>query len=306
MLHSALQEALASSTLHPDLLKVMDYAVFPPGKMFRPRLVEAIAKDLGEVTQDHLHLACAIELHHAYSLVHDDLPAMDNDSMRRGKPSTHMAHGEWKAILAGDGLLIASFNELIKVKSVAQRDILTLFAWATGPKGLILGQFLDLSAGGKAGLQDVIRIHELKTGRLIQVATLGSYLLSNQKPQLKSRIDFLRLGREIGVSFQLLDDLSELTEEVSAHEREINPFLTSPAPAIAELELSIRRLHGTIKKKDLQNLERMLDDYFKKTRENLLKGLSQLEANMKSGSPVASELNVLDKIKGLVNSLTNF
>lgn len=283
----------------------MDYAVFPPGKMFRPRLVEAIARDLGEMGPNQLHLGSAIELHHAYSLVHDDLPAMDNDAIRRGKPSTHVTFGEWKAILAGDGLLIASFNELNKIKSPTHRDLLTLFAWATGPKGLILGQFLDLSAAGKANLREVVRIHELKTGRLIQVATLGSYLLSTPRPKLKSKIEFLRLGREIGVSFQLLDDLSELTGEVTAHEKEINPFLTCPHSAIRELELSVTRLRTIIEHKCLLNLQEMLDDYFKKGQDNLLKGISRLESNIKDHSPVAAEFNVLDKIKGLVNCLSN-
>lgn len=281
MLHPALAKALAGSVLHADLHKVMDYAVFPPGKMFRPRLVEALALDLGGMTPDHYHLASAIELHHAYTLVHDDLPAMDNDLMRRGKPSTHAAFGEWKAVLAGDALLIASFRELQLITHGHASALGRLFSWATGAKGLILGQYLDLANQGKGSLADIVRIHELKTARLIQVATLGAYYLKAPRLQLRSCIDFLRLGREIGVSFQLLDDLSELTEkEVTAHEREINPFLATPDAALAALSSSIHRLNGLVKKHRLTHLEAMLSDYFKKSQDVLVKNQKVLEQNV--------------------------
>lgn len=304
MLLSSLQKALATSTAYPELLEVMDYAVFPPGKMFRPKLVQALSLDLGTNTQDHLHLGSAIELHHAYTLVHDDLPAMDDDAVRRGKPSTHVAYGEWRAILAGDGLLIASFNELSKVQSTHLKELLTLFAWATGPKGLIKGQYLDLSAEGKANFEETVRIHELKTGRLIQVATLGSYLLSTQKPTLNSKIEFMRIGREIGVSFQLLDDLSELTESVSAHEKEINPFLASPAEALRELENSLDRLHAIITKRKLAHLEKMLDDYFHLSQKYLILGLDNVKKNLEE-SPAALNLNGFNHLKRLIDRLSN-
>lgn len=281
MLPEAVREALENSTHHPELLKVMEYAVFPAGKLFRPRLVEAIALDLSKsLSRDHLHLASAIELHHAYTLVHDDLPAMDNDLVRRGKPSTHAQFGEWKAILAGDGLLIASFNELSKISHPSYRELMKLMSWTTGPKGLIEGQFRDLLADGKASIAEVIRIHELKTGRLIQLAALGTYLLT-ESPNLRGRIEFFRLGREIGVSFQLLDDLSELTEaEVSDHEKSINPFFNSTKEALKELKLSHLRLSKITKKHNLTHLEKMLLDYFQANQQNLLKNFSVLQKNI--------------------------
>jgi geranylgeranyl pyrophosphate synthase len=289
MLTSSLRHALSRQTHYKDLLEVMDYAVFPAGKMFRPRLVEALAQDLGELTQDHLHLASALEIHHAYTLVHDDLPAMDNDAMRRGKPSTHMAFGEWRAILAGDALLIASFNELMKVEGKSHRELHRLFAWATGAKGLIYGQFLDLNAKGQANLKQVIRIHELKTARLIQVATLGTHLISFPHARLKEKVEFLRLGREIGVSFQLLDDLSELGESsVSPHEQEINPFLTSPIEALRELKLSHTRLQKIIQNNKLIALKKMLDDYFEKGQKGLKEGLPLLRINLKNDSALCA------------------
>jgi geranylgeranyl diphosphate synthase, type II len=277
MLTKAIEKALKKSCHHPELLSVMDYAVFPAGKLFRPKLVEALALDLSHiVSEDHLHLASAIELHHAYTLVHDDLPAMDNDLMRRGRPSTHAHHGEWKAILAGDALLIASFNELSNIKHPNFRQINKLMTWTTGAKGLIEGQYRDLAADS-----NIIRIHELKTGRLIQLATLGAYLLTDNQT-LKGKVEFLRLGREIGVSFQLLDDLTELSvPEVSTHELEINPFINQAEKALNELRVSHLRLTAITFGHRLIHVEKMLQDYFKVNQENLLTNFSVIEKNIK-------------------------
>lgn len=278
MFTQAIQNALASATRYSDLLSIMEYAVLPAGKLFRPRLVEALALDLNQaITEDHKHLAVAIELHHAYTLVHDDLPAMDNDLIRRGKPSTHAQFGEWKAILAGDALLISSFQILMNIKNIHLRELHQLMTWATGAKGLIEGQFRDLAANGKLTTEDVIRIHELKTARLIQLATLGSYYLS-EKINLKGKIEFLRLGREIGVSFQLLDDLSDLTDvTISDHEKMINPFIQNTNQALRELRNSHRRLTKIVFNHKLKHLEKMLDNYFKTSQAQLLENFSLIE-----------------------------
>ena len=281
MLIEALKLALQKSVLNPDLFEVMDYAVLPAGKLFRPRLVEALALDLnGGLSQDHLHLAAAIELHHAYTLVHDDLPAMDNDLMRRGKPSVHARFGEWKAILAGDALLIASINELNNIRHKNFREIHKLMLWTTGAKGLIEGQFRDLGADGKLHFSEVVRIHELKTARLIQLATLGSYLLC-AKMTFRGKIELMRLGREIGVSFQLMDDLSELSEEkVSEHEKSINPFITSKVSALNALRKSHEGLTSIVFRHRLDHTERMLQDYFEANKENLVDNFEVIEKNI--------------------------
>lgn len=281
MLSEAIRSALKKSSHNPGLSEVMEYAVFPAGKLFRPRLVEALALDLNkEVTPNHLHLASAIELHHAYTLVHDDLPSMDNDLIRRGKASTHAHFGEWKAILAGDALLIASFHELLNIDHKNYREIHRLMTWSTGAKGLIEGQFRDLLADGKLNFQEVVRIHELKTGRLIQLATLGTYLLT-KKQTYREKMDFLRLGREIGVSFQLLDDLSELSSpEVSPHEKAINPFISNTERALNELRHSHLRLTAILFKHRLDHAERMLQDYFKKSQDLLIEEFSTIENNI--------------------------
>jgi geranylgeranyl pyrophosphate synthase len=281
MIEAAIKKALKRSVHHPELLKVMDYAVFPAGKLFRPRLVEAIALDLDQkLTEDHLHLASAIELHHAYTLVHDDLPSMDNDLIRRGKPSTHAHFGEWKAILAGDALLISSFQELMEMKTPHVKDLHRLMTWATGAKGLIEGQYTDLLADGKLDIRRTVRIHELKTGRLIQLATLGSYLL-HPKRNFRGKIDFLKLGREIGVSFQLLDDLNELAvSEVSSHERDINPFFQNHSEALKELKKSHLALTSLLLKWELNSSERMLHEYFKKNQDSLLDNFDFVEKHV--------------------------
>lgn len=278
MFNDALKKAIYSSVLHPELREILEYAVLPAGKLFRPRLVEAIAQDLtGSVTEDHLHLATAIELHHAYTLVHDDLPAMDNDLVRRGKPATHARFGEWKAILAGDALLIASFDELMKIRSEKIRDLHRLLSWSTGGKGLILGQFLDLGAEGKSSTRETIRIHELKTARLIQVAVAGAGLISEKK---FSR-NLFRLGNEIGVSFQLFDDLTELTDPVlSSHEGDINPFLLNASDATRALEDSLARLEGLLAKEKLTGLKTMLAEFFNVSRGKVQAGLPTIETHL--------------------------
>ena len=286
MLESALRQAIHSSVTHPELREILDYAVLPAGKLFRPRLVEAIALDLDKkFSPDHLHLACALEIHHAYTLVHDDLPAMDNDLVRRGKPSTHAKYGEWKAILAGDALLISSFEQLMKIESTKIRDIHRLFSWCTGGKGLILGQFLDLGSAGKVNTTEVIRIHELKTARLIQAAVAGAALIS----QKKFSHDYFRLGREIGITFQLLDDLNELTEgKLSPHEKDINPFLLNRPMAIKAFSRSFENLTRLMEKEKLSHLNAMLVNYFSDNRKSLSEKMTALSSHL--GKEIITEL----------------
>jgi len=201
--------------------EVIRYSVLPAGKLFRPLLVYSLAKDLGEINFNHKIFATSLELHHTYTLIHDDLPAMDDDDERRGRPSCHVKYNEWKAILAGDGLLNLSYGILGDMNSTQLPDLIRLYAEYMGPKGLILGQVKDLGHENKS-LKDIIQIHELKTARLIQLAFLGCNLLS-QSP-LSTTI-CQQLGYALGVNFQLLDDLCELTEPLNTHEKEINPFL---------------------------------------------------------------------------------
>ena len=132
------------ATVNDELSSILEYIMFPAGKLFRPKLALAMAQDLGELNEDHYLLSCAIEAHHAYSLVHDDLPCMDDDDERRGRPAAHIKFGEWKALLAGDSLINLSYQFLAQMSSDKGKELILDFSKMMGAQGLILGQFLDL------------------------------------------------------------------------------------------------------------------------------------------------------------------
>jgi len=254
---------LAKYLPEDDFAEVVNYAVFPTGKLFRPKLVHAIAKDLGNFTEDHEYLASAVELHHSYTLVHDDLPAMDDDDYRRGKLSTHKKYNEWKAILAGDALMGISFQILSNITPKKLPAMLNLFGENTGAKGLILGQVLDL-AGENQSLDDLLRIHELKTARLIQLSILGSKRLANDDLPDKP---FNDLGYNLGILFQLLDDLTELADEVGAHEKEINPFFYFEHQELLNLiNEKISMIRMVIKEYKLSEFEILFNQYLDKIK----------------------------------------
>ncbi len=226
-----LARRLNRATPDAAVREVLHYAVLPAGKLFRPRLLEALATDLHADMEEILPWGCALELHHAYSLVHDDLPCMDNDLVRRGKPSTHVQFGQWRALLAGDALLALSYATLEELTHMQAPLLRKLFHWATGAQGLILGQWIDL-AGGAPDPARLMRMHELKTARLMQLACAGAFVLADVDG-LKAP---LRLGASIGLAFQLLDDLDDISSpEHAPHEDEVNPFLLAPEAALARL-----------------------------------------------------------------------
>ncbi len=175
-----------SEKAFPHLSKdVYHYSLFPAGKLFRPTLAAKLYEDLTGLTdftvKDPLPLLCvALEWHHVYSLIHDDLPCMDDDDFRRGRESSHKKFNEWKALLAGDGLINATYYLLSKIKHPRAQDLISFASWSLGPKGLIHGQELDLSCKD-ISFKDVIRIHELKTGRLMQLACVGTHYLAGSK-----------------------------------------------------------------------------------------------------------------------------
>lgn len=248
---------------HPEIKEIFDYALRPPGKLFRPRLLEALCHDLAvKDSQDVLTLGCAIEIHHAYSLVHDDLPCMDNDLVRRGKPSTHAKYGEWKALLIGDALLAQSYKELEKIRSSQISLIRQFFLWSTAGKGLILGQWIDLS--NKANTtSDRLRMHELKTSRLMQMAILGAFALKGPVSFSEMK-QALRLGSAIGIVFQLLDDLDDLNDP-SLHELKVNPFILNAAEASEALKKNLNFL----KQSNFDHMNKFLNQFLEKSLEHL-------------------------------------
>jgi len=246
-------------------------AVFPTGKLFRPLLVAAVALDTrGAFTETHQYFSSFIELHHCYTLVHDDLPCMDNDQWRRGKASAWVRNGEWQAVLLGDGLLTGSFELL------ANTENSRLFKLATkllGSRGLIHGQVLDLGNENES-FEDILRVHELKTSRLIQTALVGSAMLSNV--DLESEQVLMKLGEDLGITFQLFDDLDELLNtDISIHEKEINAFHRFKSKAQVELKSRVESIQKSLESEALENTNVIIDNYLR-PRMTLLDRVSKL------------------------------
>ncbi|MFT6070542.1 MAG: geranylgeranyl pyrophosphate synthase [Bacteriovoracaceae bacterium] len=245
------------------------YASLPPGKLFRPLLSAGVflfhnPDQVGEF-EDHQSapskLASFLELHHAYTLVHDDMPCMDDDDMRRGKPSTHKKFGQWQALLVGDGLLGASWQLLTQIKHKDLLSYLNYATWCLGPKGLLQGQVLDLSEEMTLSFENLIETHKLKTARLIQASLVGGYLLSPH-PNMKTAKAYHRLGEALGISFQLLDDLTELTESLGEHEKKVNPWIWAKTESTRSL-IDNLNLVTKLVPKEAELLQEILALYFK-------------------------------------------
>lgn len=253
--------------------EVYKYAVLPGGKLFRPNLVWSVLLDLNsdlykksseQKFSPHALLASAVEFHHSYTLIHDDLPCMDDDTIRRGKACTHLVYGEWQALLAGDGLLNLSYQLLAKSNHPRTLELIRFFAWALGPKGLIHGQVLDLSLEMTQSFENTLRTHELKTARLIQVAILGSAILANPA-RAKNEKALWKFSKLLGINFQLIDDLSELAEEqLSEHEISVNPWLHHPEAAHAELTKNLKHFNALASELKLSKTNKIVSEYYKK------------------------------------------
>jgi geranylgeranyl diphosphate synthase type II len=195
------------------LEEAMRYSLLAGGKRIRPVLTLATAKALGRDPSSVLPLAGAIELIHTYSLIHDDLPAMDDDDLRRGRPSCHRAFGEDVAILAGDGLYAEAFKLLLTDQHGEPGALLAAaaeLAAATGVGGMVGGQYMDVAETAAAGPDGLRRLHELKTGRLIAASVECVVLLAS--PARPDTINGLRtFASELGVLFQIVDDILDVT-----------------------------------------------------------------------------------------------
>lgn len=199
--------------LKPDssrIVSAMRYSLTAGGKRARPVLCIGAAEAVGADAKDVLTVACAIEMIHTYSLIHDDLPAMDDDDLRRGKPTCHVAYDEATAILAGDALLTLAFQVLSGAASEYPPshllEVIYLLSHAAGYKGMIEGQMRDVASEGLSLDIDAIeQIHALKTGALIQASVLSGAILgggnAEQIEQLKN------YGKNIGLAFQVTDDI---------------------------------------------------------------------------------------------------
>ena len=199
-----------------NLREAIRYSLLAPGKRLRPMLVLLAAEAVGGSIEAAMPAACAVEMIHAYSLVHDDLPGMDDDDLRRGQPTCHKKYGEATAILAGDALLTMAFEVVarqIEPPEVAAACCAAL-AEAAGPCGMVGGQADDVAApGGDGGVDELVSIHNRKTGALIRVSLkLGALVAGADAGQLTALEEY---GRRLGLAFQITDDLLD----VRSHEQ---------------------------------------------------------------------------------------
>jgi geranylgeranyl diphosphate synthase type II len=197
------------------VVQAMHYSLFAGGKRLRPILCLAAAEAVGGDAGEALPVACALEMIHTYSLIHDDLPAMDDDDLRRGQPTCHKKFDEATAILAGDGLLTEAFHTLAAAaprfegREAVLLEVTELLAKAAGYQGMVGGQMLDLMAEGRrVTLKELETIHRLKTGALLTVATrAGALVGGGNRVEVTALTSF---GERFGLAFQVTDDLLDV------------------------------------------------------------------------------------------------
>jgi geranylgeranyl diphosphate synthase type II len=216
LIEDTLKKILSPLENNPDplLYQAASYSVLNPGKRIRPLLTLAATQSLGGDEEKALYPACAIEILHTYSLIHDDLPCMDDDDLRRGRPTLHKVYPEGQAVLTGDLLLTLAFEILASSPGISSAQIVELIQVLTkksGGQGMILGQSLDL-LGEKKSLswKELCLIHKKKTADLISACLEFGAILSD-KSSLRPILD--RIGEDIGLSFQIIDDVLDIEGE---------------------------------------------------------------------------------------------
>lgn len=213
LIETALVKELGKQyALVPELADSMEYSLTAGGKRLRPILLMAAADAVGERGTDFVQAACAIEMIHTYSLIHDDLPAMDNDDYRRGKPTNHKVYGEAMAILAGDALLTQAFEVILRQKNTSPERLLKVvneISIAAGPNGMVGGQVIDmLSEGRQISMDELRKMHMGKTGALFRAAIRsGAILAGATKEQLSALTIY---ADRFGLAFQITDDILDV------------------------------------------------------------------------------------------------
>jgi geranylgeranyl diphosphate synthase, type II len=216
---AALDRALAPDSAWPATIhRAVRYSLFAGGKRIRPILVLAAGRAVGGKPDDLMPLACAVEMIHTYSLIHDDLPAMDDDDLRRGKPTSHKVFGEAIAILAGDALLTRAFQLMAQTPSHAdlswmrrRLEATAILAEASGTTGLIGGQVEDLESEGRMISAEALeRLHRAKTGALLGACVRGGAVLGGAGSEEQELLG--RYASAIGLAFQVVDDILDTTE----------------------------------------------------------------------------------------------
>lgn len=311
-IENSLLHHLSRATPNHRFSEIYKYTVVPGGKYFRPSLAWCILHDLNEklfinsIDQPrsaHSLFASALEIHHAYTLVHDDLPSMDNDLERRGKPAAHVAFGEWQAILCGDGLLNLSY-QLLSEMPYSKNAALTLkiFSRSLGPKGLIQGQVLDLNCEMTNSLMHTITTHELKTARLIQVAITGSALLARDEKSLQMAFQYnnekqlWKFSRLLGIHFQFIDDLTELaSKSLSEHEKAINPWPMFTNELYNYLLKNLEEFKFLSEKLNLVQTNKFLADYYQQMAKIIEEGKIEINCHLKTSIDLDPIIFFLDR-----------
>lgn len=199
------------------LYEAMRYSLLAGGKRIRPVLGLASCELFGGAAEDALPFACAVELVHTYSLIHDDLPCMDDDDTRRGKPSCHIAYGEAAAVLAGDALQAEAFRLIAEAPGLdggCKVEAVRVLALACGAEGMVGGQMLDLE-GGWGCREELARLHRLKTGAMIRAAAELGAVAAGAEPERREMVG--EYASHLGLAFQVRDDILDAAGE--AHER---------------------------------------------------------------------------------------
>ena len=214
LVEQALKEAFRVRTPHADRYDAMNYRLWAGGKRLRPLLTLETCRLCGGDPAAVLPFACAVEMIHTYSLIHDDLPCMDNDELRRGKPTNHMVYGEATAVLAGDALLTAAFELALEGRGsldpLGVLEALQCLANAAGGAGMVGGQALDMAGEGHALTQaDVEELQRLKTGALIAAAAEIGCILAGGSPEERQAVGLY--AAKLGQAFQIRDDMLDVT-----------------------------------------------------------------------------------------------
>ncbi len=210
LVEAKMQEYLSKKDIPVELQKAMGYSVFAGGKRLRPALVLASCELFNKNLEKALPFACAMEFIHTYSLIHDDLPSMDNDDWRRGRLTSHKVFGEDKAILAGDGLLSYAFDIMLdNCNEISEINAARFISKAAGVNGMVAGQWVDVSSNGKKITEDLMQyIHANKTGALIIGALKAGASCGGASQKDIEIIE--EYGKCIGYTFQIIDDILDV------------------------------------------------------------------------------------------------
>ncbi|KYG57950.1 polyprenyl synthetase family protein [Planococcus maritimus] len=213
VIQQEMAELISALSIPESLKESMHYSLQAGGKRIRPMLLLATMHEQGAAHPDALKVAAAIEMIHTYSLIHDDLPSMDNDDLRRGMPTNHKVFGEAIAILAGDALLTFSFGILARLENVSAEDkvrLIDLLSTSAGAEGMVGGQVLDIEGEEKQlTLEQLEQVHLLKTGALLTYSIISGAILGGANAeQLMALSTF---GRHLGLAFQIQDDILDVT-----------------------------------------------------------------------------------------------